>query len=137
MDKDNKPTPNLCSQGERIYTSPDQNSEVLLKAFCPIGQKLIEQELIQSFQRHLANCWTCAQAFYAPSPLPVSTDDLCPNAITLQAIYLIDPSPSHWRNYEYHLRECWHCRRALTESRTIGEILEYLQVENSEKEEIA
>jgi len=44
MDKDNKPTPNLCSQGERIYTSPDQNSEALLIAhavFCSQCAKAI------------------------------------------------------------------------------------------------
>lgn len=103
-----------------------------IDALCPIGKKLFEQELIQSFQKHLTHCWTCSQAFYAPAPLPVSTDDLCPNAITLQVIYILDPSTQHWRNYENHLRECWHCRRALSESRTIGEMIEYLEGDGKE-----
>lgn len=100
--------------------------KVNIDNLCPLGKNLLKQELIHSFTRHVANCWTCSKVFYTPE-LPVSSDDLCPNGITLLAIYMIEPTSKNLHNYEYHLRECWHCQSALSESRTIGECLELLQ----------
>lgn len=78
---------------------------------CPNGQLLVDRENIKAFQRHVTNCWTCVQSYYETC-LTVSEDILCPIAIALQISYLLDPLPYHWRKFEQHIKECWHCQRA-------------------------